>query len=251
MSDADLIRFLDGEVDGAERESLAARIAADSAATRRLESLRTRTDDLSGWLRDLGPDERDISSAARVIRPSVGHSNANRTAWRHVIASTPPLLRAAAIVLLFASAALAVPPARAWMLDTFKRFASTLGTGQPVQTNDAPSIVPEPTPDISYRFAVRSDTFVVRVTGRLAGRLMLETTMAEQASAEVRGGPGAGLILLPGGVQFESAAEPGAVFDVKLPPRVRIVRVRIDGQPDVGFDVTQQAEWKQVIELRR
>jgi hypothetical protein len=249
VSDADLIRFLDGEIDGAERASLAARIAADSAATRRLESLRTRAADLSSWLRDLGPDDRDISAAARVMRPRIGHSTANRPAWRRIVASTPPLLRAAAIVLLFASAALAVPPARAWMLETLKRVASTLGTPEPVQPSDTPLIVPEPTPDISYSFAVSSDTFIVRVTGRLAGRLMLEKTSSEQASAEVRGGPAAGLILLPDGVQFESAAESGAVLDVKLPPRVRIVRVHIDGRADVAYEVTPGAEWQRVIEL--
>jgi hypothetical protein len=250
VSDADLIRFLDGEIDGAERESLAARIAADSVAARRLESLRTHTTDLSGWLRDLGPDDRDISSAARVIRPRISHPTANRTAWRRIIASTPPLLRAAAVVLLFASTALAVPPARAWMLDAFQRIANALGTAEPPHSNDLPLIIPEPTPDISYRFAVSSDTFMIRVTGQLAGRLMLQKTSDVQASAEVRGGTAAGLILLPEGVQFESAAEPGAVFDVKLPPHVRVVRVQIAGQPEVAYAVALQAEWQQVIELR-
>ncbi len=245
MSDADLVRFLDGETEDAEHAALAARIDADPTIARRLESLRGRTAEVSTWLDELGPDDHTVAAAAAAMRPRLGlDSGPARVA-------SAPLLRAAAIILLLAAAALVVPPARAWVLDALERLVAAVGTGGGRDPLGAPASPTEPGPEITLTFPVDADTIVVYVTGRPAGTLLLTKSAAERASAAVHGGPNASLVYLPTGLHIESGADSSAVFDVKLPPRARSVVIRIGAGPDVAYAVPGDPGWRKIIELVR
>lgn len=268
VSDADLVRFLDGEAEGMERDALASRIAADPIAAERLATLRARSADLGSWLHDLGPLEGEIAHAARELRVRLGIDRASagvaaridapretgrRDArdgfqLRRLIRATPPLLRAAAIVLLFASAALAVPPARAWLIAAAARAADALGLRPPTPAPTPGDFAPGP--DVTYRFAVDGDTLHVHVTGAPAGSLVLRRTDAATASAELSGSGGASVVLeADRRLRYVSAGESGAVLALGLPTHVTVASVRVGEAAAVAYRIPEDVLAEIVIRL--
>jgi hypothetical protein len=270
VSDADLVRFLDGEAEGAERDALAARIAADPAATERLATLRARTADLGSWLRDLGPWDGEIADAARVLRDRLriggtGVTTAARVevaratdgqrarrgaGVRGLVHATPPLLRAAAIVLVFASAALAVPPARAWLVATAARVADALGLRAPPPAPAAAS--PEAGPDVTYHFPIAGDTLYLQVSGTPAGQVVLRRTASANAYAELSGGGGASVVLeADRRIRYVSAGSTAAVLTLGLPSHVSVASVRVGEAAAIAYRIPADGRAETVIRLVR
>lgn len=228
VSDADLVRFLDGELPEEEHARLAALIEADPASADRLRTLRRRGASLGGILRDYGPDDYDVSEAGRTARARLGLNDIRSiqsARRRPAVASsgTPVWARAAAVVTLLLLGALATPPARAWVAGTLARLSEILSGDQA----SSPPLVPapaEPDDEVSITFAVPADTFELHVGGSPAGQLLLLATDAASASARAIGDPAAGLTLLPAGLRIEAGGSPDAIFRLEL-PHGRVVRV--------------------------
>ena len=225
MTDAELVRYLDGEIEGAPRAALEARIAAAPDAAARLDTLRRRSARLSALLAELDPSVEEVQQSAAVIRPTVAAGAERSRRWL----PGPAVLRWAAAVALLLGAALAVPPARAWMIERVRNAAGALGL---LHTAPEPAVkmptgaAPDAAQAASVRvtFEVRADTFEIVAPPR--GRLVLRRGTGPSGSAETSGAPGADLVVLPTGLLIEGATTDDARYDVELPASVAAVRVR-------------------------
>ncbi|HEX7090624.1 MAG TPA: hypothetical protein VF192_10860, partial [Longimicrobiales bacterium] len=225
MTDAELVRYLDGEIEGAPRAALEARIAAAPDAAARLDTLRRRSARLSALLADLDPPLEEVQQSAAAIRPMVAAGAARARGWL----PGPALLRWAAAVALLLGAALAVPPARAWMIQRVRDAAEALGL---LDTAPEPAVetpagaAPDALQAASVRvtFEVHVDTFEIEAPPR--GRLVVHRGPRASGSAEAAGVPGVAFVVLPTGLRIEGPATDDARYDVALPASVAAVRIR-------------------------
>ena len=222
ISDLELVRYLDGELEAKERSALDSRLAAAPEAAARLEQLRRRSRNMSALLRSNNANAADTRASAEAIRPRMNQQSV-RLGW-------PPYLKAAAVVALLLTGALAVPPARAWLLARLLDAGAALGL-RPEETS-TPVAAPPPAPtqgvsttEVSYSFRVTSDTFAIEVS-QTAGRLIVERSTNGSASAEAAGAGDESFMVLPRGIRIEGPATTGTVYTIKLPDRVVVVRIQ-------------------------
>ena len=214
VTDAELIRYLDGELTDTERVDVTLRVHADAASAARLDTLRRRSAGLQALL-------------ARTDEPQAGTASRREIVVREARRRAPsfPLLRAAAIVLAVAAAALLVPPVRAWLVE------GVLGRGgveSPVPTPPA-SAGPAATADpLRIAFTVQGEVFVIEIErGQSQGELIVDRRDGEQAAAELIGDPSdADLMVRSGSLRISNRDGATASYRVSLPASVRTVTVR-------------------------
>jgi anti-sigma factor RsiW len=220
ITDLELVRHMDGELEPSERSALDSRLANTPHAADRLEQLRRRSRNMSALLRTGDASGADTRRSADAIRPTMS-ARAVRFGW-------PPYLKAAAAVALLLTAAFAVPPARAWLLARLLDAGRAVGLVAP-PTPAAVSAPPKPavvsTAEVSYSFSVSSDTFAVEMTQN-AGELVVQRSGADSATAEAAGASGASFLLLPRGLRIEGPAAQAAVYTITLPERVSVLRLQ-------------------------
>jgi hypothetical protein len=227
VTDGDLIRYLDGELDGGARASLEQRVAATPALAARLEKLSRRSSNLSRLLAEVDPSERAAGRSELHVgaRLDVGGraDHPRRGLWRAVAA-------VAAILLL----ALVVPPARAWLLERGRALAGALGVGEsppeprtlPVERGPSPAAGP----DAAIEFAVAGDTFDVDVP-EADGMVVIRVGLGASGRAEATDEGESTVVVLATGVRIEGASTPAAVYTLTLPPSVTTLRVTRRGSP--------------------
>ena len=222
ISDLELVRYLDGELEAKERSALDSRLAAAPEAAARLEQLRRRSRNMSALLRSNDAHAAGTRASAEAIRPRMNQQSV-RFGW-------PPYLKAAAVVALLLTGALAVPPARAWLLARLLDAGAALGL-RPTETS-APEIEQTPAPaqgasltEVVYSFQVTSDTFDVEVM-QTAGRLVVERSDDGSASASAAGAGDESFLVLPRGIRIEGPATTGTLYTISLPDRVAVVRIQ-------------------------
>lgn len=233
MTDAELIRYLDGELVDAESEALSARLAAEPGLSERLDTLRRRSARLSVLLAEADPTDLEVHRSAHAILATLRESSRQRVlpaASQPWFRRAPVAMRAAAAIALLLGLALAVPPARAWVVERVREVAEALGLTSP----SAP--VPEASPDVSgaqpvgaevgVTFTVAPGTFEVQVP-QPVGNLILRRGDGATGSAEAPGVPGVSFVVLPGGLRIEGPASASASYVVTLPAEVTSVRVRV------------------------
>ncbi|MBI4520571.1 MAG: hypothetical protein HY701_07015 [Gemmatimonadetes bacterium] len=233
MIDAELIRYLDGELEDAESEALSARLAAEPVLSERLDTLRRRAARLSALLAEADPTDIEVHRSATAILAALRESSRQRAvpaARQPWFRRAPVAMRIAAAITLLLGLALAVPPARAWVVERVRDVAEALGL------TSAAAPVPEASPDVSaaqpvgaevgVTFAVRPGTFEVQVS-QPVGTLILRRGEGATGSAEASGVPGVSFVVLPGGLRIEGPASASATYLVTLPAEVTNVRVRI------------------------
>lgn len=232
-SDGDLVRWLDGEADAAERSRTHAHVAMCDACAERLEMFRRRSARLSTLL-----TETDAPLPA--LSPPLGPVERGRARERRFRVPRPTAsgwLRAAAVVLLVAAVALSVDPVRAWVVDrwTDLEAAFTEDAGVP-----APIPVPasESTGGAVVSFVPTGEVF--RLTfdhPQAGGELVLRVEDGAQASVQIVDGAGEMLLVLPGGVRVHNSAASTADYSVRVPAGLEAVRVRIGGGAAVTYPV--------------
>lgn len=139
------------------------------------------------------------------------------------------LLQAAAIFLVVA---VAVSPARAWLVEGWRAIRSLF--------TEAPASEPaegEPTIEVGettavVTFAVAGSAFRLDVAStQRRGTITVATDSVASASARVLGGDGSEeLVVLPEGLRILNAATSTASYEVVLPPAVQNIEVRIAGR---------------------
>jgi hypothetical protein len=229
-ADAELIRYLDGELDAQEKAGIEARLAADNALRERLETLRRRGRKLSSLLDATDTPPPAATAAAPERRPR------------------RPALLAAAIVLLIIGAAVLVPPVRAWIASQWQR---TPGDESAPANAAAQADAPALADTLNVSFPVGHPTFDIELLNLQArGQLVVFVTDSTSGSATIRNGKGEETFLFPGGIRFINGAESTADYEVAVPRSVRRVTVRLPDRPFIIFSTLDTASQRRVIDLR-
>jgi hypothetical protein len=170
---------------------------------------------LSALLSELDPTEAETRASATAIRARLARPR-----------GLPVGFKIAASIVLLLGLALAVPPARAWMLQRARGVAEALGlTSRETDSQPTPNNVagaPQNAP-VRISFAVTSDTFDFAVTPS-AGQLVIRRSDRPLGSAEAQGAPDAAFTVLRG-LRIEGPPASGAIYTITLPDRVAAVRL--------------------------
>lgn len=195
VQDADLVRYLDGELDTADRKRVADALASDPTLSRRMEQLRARASRLTALRQAIDPDPSEVPTHGTA--PHVSKVVELNAAWAaqqgvepHIVAPYRPMpgyLRAAAVIAALLAASLLVPPVRAWIVATFRSIAGEDAEAAAIGQPD--TLMPINTFSIS--FATAAPAFTIEFTAApAAGRLVIASTAGGRVSAEVHGEPG-------------------------------------------------------------
>ncbi len=260
-TDADLVRYLDGELSAAERAALEAVLATDAASAARLEQLRRRSRRLHTLLAAADPvadtsvqpavdvPEPHAAAPAAAARPvlSLGEVRAARTGA--AAGSGRVWLRAAIFIGVLLTGVFAVPPVRAWVLDRLDHVLH--GSGDAAAASPAPLLpAVEPDPGLGISFPAAGASFDIELTrAQSGGRLALRAGRADSAGIVIRGN-GVSTLKLPQGVRIENATAATASYTVTVPASAQRVTVRVPGRPLLTFTHEQLAQ-QPVIELGR
>lgn len=132
--------------------------------------------------------------------------------------------RAAAAIAVVATAALGVPPVRAWIV----RTAQVLWSAATGRRHTAPAAPAQPEATNSVTFTPAAGAFVIHVARpQREGSLTVETVADTSASAAVPGGRGAALVVLPDGLNIVNETGATSSFVVRVPATVRRIAVTI------------------------
>lgn len=217
VTDAELIRYLDGELDQTETGLLLDRIRTEPASAARLEQLRARSHALGAMLTHADPDDLATRRSADAIRSAM--RDAHRPA-------RSPALRAAAVILLLLAGAMAAPPLRAWIIERARTIAEVVGIVAREPATPAPAPAPAEGAALSVTFAVIGDTFEIRVPGA-GGVLSVRREARDDGTIQVTGATITEHLVLVDGVRLEGEAAANARYELVLPERVATIVLRI------------------------
>ena len=221
INDAELIRYLDGELTAVDR----AAIDASPEATARLNELRKRSARMTALLQTANPDANEVKHSAERILPQIHNVKRQRLSM-----SVP--MRVAAAVALLLGFGMVIPPVRAQIVDLVGQAAATVGLTRE-STETAEPVTPAPaqpvTPAVSVRFDVTADTFDI-THALTAGTLVIQhwdeiRGLAEATSADAE------FLVASRGVRIMNATTTDAIYTIKLPARANTVRIQSTGKP--------------------
>jgi hypothetical protein len=237
ITDAELIRYLDGELDAGTRSALDQRLASAPEAAARLATLRRRSRALSQLMRAANPSGPATRASADAIRPQMVQRQ--QSPWI-------PLLRIAAVIAVLLIG-IAVPPVRAWLVAHLPGSKQTSTSNNPSGSTSASAsnAATSPTADVVYNFTVTADTFDLEVT-QSAGTLVVSRSAGGSASAEANAA-GTSFLVLPRGLRIEGPASAGAQYTIALPARVHVLRL---SRPN-GVSLHQLRDGVLVLDLAR
>ncbi len=257
-TDAELIRYLDGELDEAERTRMDAALAHDPALAGRLETLRRRNARLRALLNATDPSEAEVRAAHDAIVRAHATGAAvgiERGATIHSIEAVrqsrarrdvpPPAsgshwLRAAAVIAALLAAGLLVPPVRAWIVDRIE----SLGTEVEPDVGASPDTRPVEAGPVIYTIPVTGPTLEILVDAvQAAGELTVRVADVTEATIEPLGAAADPVLVVPGGsrVRVQSGTASTAGYRLTLPSSVTTLRVRIGGGPARTFELDPAA----------
>ena len=240
-ADADLVRYLDGELSAEERARVEAHLATDAALADRFAALKRRSTRLGALLAAVAPSAAETAAAdpTRATRPA-RHPEQRRVgrpvAWRPGAQSG--WLKAAIVIIAISLGAVLVPPVRAWIVHQLQRLAPTQAAAPPAV---APATGPQLEPGVlDLEFDVGpSATFEITIEREQAGgELRIRSADAERASATRTGGDGAEEMLVSsGGLKISNVETSTASYEVVMPARVRRVVVRVGSRPELVIEL--------------
>lgn len=253
LSDGDIVRLLDEELDPGERARVEAHVTACEECSRRVRGIRRRSARLGELLRSSDWEAPPAPVAVPVTAPEVSRDElARRRARRERERRTAPApwLRAAAIVAVLLGVGIVATPLRAvvadWLETQWERIVAPGGREAPAAE---PSAAPaEPAPGSRVQFVPQGSVFTLEVAARQAGGAVeLARSDARQAVAEqVGGGTPADLLVLPSGVRIENDPASSASYRVVVPEHVRTVRVRVGDAPAMVLSAEEIAGGERV-----
>lgn len=236
LEDGDIIRLLDGECAAAEEESIRAHLEMCAECRRAADELELLSQGFSrvvGQL-DVLPSTTRGGATARADVPVV---RLPRTRWTRT-----RILKAAAVVALVTTA-VAVSPARAWLIGGFQAIRSLFEE----ETIEAPrrpvsAETPEAAAVVSFRPAGSTLSIEVSST-QPQGTIALTLGAGLSASAVVLGGHGdEELIVLPEALRIMNSSSSSASYEIVVPRSVRLVRVSIAGRMRLSLDAAELSD---------
>ncbi len=246
LSDGDLVRRLDDELDPRE----AARVDAHLTGCERCHSAMTETRvhslRVSRLLEIADPTHE---SAPATTEPASGAPAAHggRLRWRSTY------WHVAAAILLTAGLALGATGLRSWIGDASRAAWSLIADAADSGPGDSSVWEGGSLGSVTATFVPYGDRFAIRVTHRQAsGTLRLRPGDGPSASARVEGGTGIEtLLVVPDGVSILNDARSTADYEIVIPPSVTEVEIRIaaegihtapaphEGEPSMVFDLAR------------
>jgi anti-sigma factor RsiW len=228
LQQGDLLRFLDGEGEPAERARWSEHLASCQECALARSELQSLLGGLSIELEPLAPSPEVLERA----RPPAHHGGAGLA--RASRAALPRWFRIAAGISVLALPLAALEPVRSWVVerahDVGGRAASGAMPAVELPADSGPSRIrflpagPEMSVEISSRQA--AGTLVVRQGDATAGGV-LEIVGATRGEAT---------LISERAVRIETTGSSTASYHLDLPPSVRLVRVRIGGGSEIGLD---------------
>jgi hypothetical protein len=250
LSDGDMVRLLDGEMDPGERARLEAHAAGCEACASRLRQLRRRSARLSGILLASDPEAPPAPAEApdELTLRRIRRDREARTA-----PAPRPWLRAAAVVALLLAAGVVASPLRAvvaeWLRTRWERIAAP-DARPAAPPAEAPAAAPaEPAGSgARVQFTPQGTTFTLEVaTPQAGGAVEVRRAAGASATAEqTGGGEQADLLVLPAGVRIRNAPGATADYRVTVPASVRTVRVRVGEGRETVLTAEEVAEGARV-----
>jgi hypothetical protein len=237
LTEGELVRALDGELDREEELRANAHMAACPACTQRLQRLNSRATQLSDLMLqsdfDIPAAQPPASGAANVVDLSA--ARALRT--RHVLAT--PAFRVAAAVALLLGITL-VTPARAWITDWVQDQWSRLVDVNPAPEPASPAAQPEViVAGARVQFVPDGSEFRVELqSAQDAGAIDVAYHDQAFATAETSG-TAAELLVLPSGVRVMNERGSAATYRMRVPRTIERVVVISGGNTLARLDAAQ------------
>jgi len=232
-NDAELVRYLDGELDAAGRARVEAAAAADADVAARLDMLRRRGNRLRRMLERTDP----VAPPARA-QPEEAVKLAGSPALT--------LMRAAAVLLVLVGVVTLVPPLRAWIVEQWQRVAPS---AEPAAPGQPPLLRTPDTVSIAFPATYQSFDFEL-IARQEAGTIRIRVADVEQVAAEMHTRTNTEeFFRFPGGLRIVNTATSVADYDIVVPPRVRIVRVTIAAEKIAEYSTRQEEGKERVFEL--
>ncbi len=238
LEDDDIVRIMDEEGTPDELRGAEAHLQACESCRQRASAMGASSAWFSASLPLLDPPPLDDLTRARALEriraAKAGAHAASRQGprkdGRYAGAGggrRRRLIAAGIGVLLLAG--LTVEPLRAWLLDGLRELAGT-----PDRTSEVAHLEP-PAPGrsaVSVRFTAAGPLFRIDVAQpQDEGSLTLRRIAAGEASAEVVGGAGETLLIMPSGLRVGNEVGSTASYVVELPgDGVRTVEIRVGGR---------------------
>jgi anti-sigma factor RsiW len=246
--DGELVRYLDGQPEGAERHEVPAHLERCAVCRARLLALRQQGEAFRGMLGRLDeatPNELARARALRATRTAEERSRPRR-AW---LASGP--LRAAAAVVLLLAGGLTVAPLRAWVIE----HVGVLTRGErpaPVARREAPAPAPRAVESGAVSFTPAGKVFVLELRHlQPTGTVTLQLRDVPLATARVTGGKDEEIVVLPSGVRVENERASVASYTVTLPADLDLVQVFAGGKVVARIETAgKTAPWSDTVSLQ-
>jgi hypothetical protein len=245
LTDADLIRVLDGEPSLSAVQDVAAHARACAACAARAELLRERRRRLASLLTITDATTRVFPTAADLLARA--HGRQSRYAR--------PALRTA-VLLLVAGTLAAQPAVRHWMGRQWNRVTDGARTPTAAAVPVVAASVPAPVAlGAELTFEPGSGPLTIRFDVRpTAGTLTIVGDSGSRVTAEQVGGENLELLVMPHGLRVRNAGGGPASYLVRVPRSVTRVHVRFGTSPspsDIAVDVGGVARQVVAFDRRR
>jgi hypothetical protein len=241
VNDADLIRYLDGELDDAGRARVESAVAADAERAARLETLRRRGRRLRRML-----TKTDVPPPPQPPPAFVEQPTARLKSRR---SPSIPLMRAAAVLLVIAGVLTFVPPVRAWIVEQWQRFSTPTESG-PLPGEPPLLRIPD-TLDIAFPSPQRTFDFEL-IARQRAGRIRIRVADVDQVTAEMHTRTHTEeFFQFPGGLRVINTEGSVADYEIIVPSTVRAVRVTVAGTQIARYATQAEDGRERVFELGR
>ncbi len=258
VDDADLIRWLDGELDDDERARVLDAVSRDSALAARLEQLRGRSARFSTLLQGTDPDLAVAGGGSPTGGTAAGKIIELNAAWaarqggpaRPVPPpqAMPGWLRAAAVVGVLLAGSLLVPPVRAWVAGQLRPGAAP--DAMIPSGNGNVAALPIDTLGIHFESAATAFTIEFAVAPA-TGLLTVEWRDVDSVSVESYTAGGADLVRVRDDrVRVNNAGTSTSDYRVELPVRVTELRVRLPGRDEIRLTSEAGAVRRRILQLR-
>lgn len=241
VTDAELIRYLDGELESAERARVEALIAAAPAIADRAHVLRRRGTRLGTLLAAVDPSDADVRASATSIRRDIAGDVRPHVPRAHGWRRTQ-LLRAAALMAALLGGTLLVEPARAWIIEQMRAAAVASGLIEPTPTAPAAPVAP-PSIEPGWRFSLpwSTDSFELDA-GDAVGTLVIRRGTGPSAIIESADAGVTRIAITPLGMRLIGAGTGVATYTLTLPPtvsRLHLVRAGTPEEIPIAPDLTE------------
>jgi hypothetical protein len=246
LIEGDLVRYMDAEMNAAERGSVAAHLLCCQPCSESLDSLRKTRAQFASLLVDMPAAPINAARRARSWeRVAAAESRRGSSARRAG-------LRAAAVGAVLVGGVLSASPVRALVADLWRTVVA--GTG----AIEVPASAIEASPetivltDVTVGFVPVGRVFNLDIaTAQQAGALILGISDGASVTVHAVGGTDpVDLVVLPSGMRIENGASASGDYAVRIPSHIEEVRIRIAGQQPVVIRTAELAStWVSVVRL--